>query len=96
MGNLNTKNLIERLRLDLGWRWVVGLAPSDCAWSVNAFAGLVIGGEELVDKLVLAGQQSLSTAGRSSPAATPVVPIRTEQADGRVEPSTALQTGAQT
>ena len=66
MGGLNAEKLVERLQLDLGWRWVVGLAPSDRAWSVNAFVSLVMSEEDLVDKLVKTGEQALGAAGRSS------------------------------
>jgi hypothetical protein len=95
MGNLDAERLVERLQLDLGWRWVVGLAPSDRAWSVNAFVSLVMNEEDLVDKLVVTGEQALSAAGRSSLAATPSVPKRAKQTGDRVDPSTALQAGAQ-
>lgn len=54
MGSLERGELIERLRLDLGWRWVVGLAPADRVWSPGVFGNLVSDESDLIENLVAA------------------------------------------
>ncbi|MBK8012123.1 MAG: hypothetical protein IPK13_12305 [Deltaproteobacteria bacterium] len=54
MGSVDREKLVERLQLDLGWRWVVGLAPSDKVWSADVFGELVSGESDFIANLVAA------------------------------------------
>ena len=65
-GDLPPEGLLERLQLDLGWRWVVGLAPNDPVWSAQVLRELADGGRELVDKLVRAAKDSARQTQRGN------------------------------
>ena len=51
LGGLPADALIERLRLDLGLRWVVRLEPTDRVWTANILNGLITDQNEVIDAL---------------------------------------------
>ncbi|MDD9942477.1 MAG: DNA topoisomerase [Myxococcales bacterium] len=49
--------VLERLRRDLGWRWVVDLAPTDPVWTPEQLDAMTTGREEFVRTLASAGTE---------------------------------------
>ena len=60
--NCSPIRLLERLHLDLGLRWVVGLQPTDIAWAPDVLDDLLSGQDELVTLLCAAVDESTAHA----------------------------------
>jgi hypothetical protein len=62
MGEADHDRVLDRVQLDLGWRWVAGLGTTDPVWSSAVFDNLVGGDGELRAALVQAGRAAMVVA----------------------------------
>jgi hypothetical protein len=70
LGDIPAGGVSERLRLDLGLRWVVGLSPTDPVWTSQMLHDVAIGDRETVDSLETAARAALGRASASKATAS--------------------------
>ena len=65
LGDLPLGAMVERLQLDLGLRWVVGLQPIDSLWTPRLLNELIAGQASTIERLYASVEQTSATALRN-------------------------------